>query len=73
MIAIIENNQTKEGYIKIPKVLQKYMNGQTEIRPAQHKDVERVDVSYLKDRLDGLQYESIGDNNPETLAFFKKS
>ena len=73
LIAIIENNQTKEGYVKIPKALQKYMNGQTEIRPVQHKDVERIDVSYIKDRLNGLQYESIGDNNPETLAFFKKS
>ena len=48
------------------------MGGQTELRPAQHKDVERVDVSYLKDRLNGLQYESIGDGNPETAEFFKK-
>jgi seryl-tRNA synthetase len=27
MVAILENNQTKEGYINIPKVLQKYMGG----------------------------------------------
>ena len=27
MVAILENNQTKEGYVKIPKVLQKYMGG----------------------------------------------
>ena len=25
LIAIMENNQTKEGYIKVPKVLQKYV------------------------------------------------
>jgi len=30
---IIENNQTKEGAIKIPKILQKYMNGMKEIAP----------------------------------------
>ena len=27
MVAILENNQTKEGYVNIPKVLQKYMGG----------------------------------------------
>jgi seryl-tRNA synthetase len=31
MIAIIENYQTSEGNVKIPEVLQKYMNGQSEI------------------------------------------
>ncbi len=31
-IAILENFQTKEGTIKIPKVLQKYMNGMDEIK-----------------------------------------
>ena len=31
MIAIIENNQTAEGKIKVPKVLQSYLSGQTEI------------------------------------------
>lgn len=30
-IAIIENNQTKDGHVNIPKVLQKYLNGQTVI------------------------------------------
>jgi seryl-tRNA synthetase len=30
---VIENYQTKEGIIKIPKALQKYMNGKTEIKP----------------------------------------
>jgi seryl-tRNA synthetase len=29
---IIENYQTKEGTIRIPKALQKYMNGKTEIK-----------------------------------------
>ena len=32
LVAIIENNQTKEGTIQIPKVLQKYMFGKTEIK-----------------------------------------
>lgn len=32
LVAILENHQTKEGTIKIPKVLQKYMYGQTEIK-----------------------------------------
>lgn len=31
MIAIIENNQTTEGKVKVPKVLQPYLSGQTEI------------------------------------------
>ena len=30
-IAIIENNQTEDGHVNIPKVLQKYMNGTTVI------------------------------------------
>jgi seryl-tRNA synthetase len=32
MVAIIENHQTAEGSVKIPKVLQKYMGGLEEIR-----------------------------------------
>jgi len=32
LVAILENHQTKEGIIKIPKVLQKYMYGKTEIK-----------------------------------------
>ena len=32
LIAILENNQEKDGSIKIPKVLQPYMNGQKEIK-----------------------------------------
>ncbi len=31
MVAIIENNQTPEGKVKIPEALQKYLSGQTEI------------------------------------------
>lgn len=31
LLAIIENNQTKDGQIKIPKVLQPYMGGRAEI------------------------------------------
>lgn len=31
-IAILENYQTKEGIVKVPKVLQKYMGGITEIK-----------------------------------------
>jgi len=32
IVAIVENFQTKEGTIKIPKVLQPYMNGEKEIK-----------------------------------------
>lgn len=32
LVAILENHQTKDGTIKIPKVLQKYMYGKTEIK-----------------------------------------
>ena len=32
LVAILENHQTKDGTIKIPKVLQKYMFGKTEIK-----------------------------------------
>jgi len=32
MVAILENFQTKEGSVKIPKVLHKYMNGITQIK-----------------------------------------
>lgn len=32
LVAILENNQQKDGSVKIPKVLQSYMNGITEIR-----------------------------------------
>ena len=32
LVAILENHQTKEGTIKIPKVLQKYMYGKTEMK-----------------------------------------
>ncbi len=31
LIAIMENNQTKEGKVNIPKVLQPYMNGKKTI------------------------------------------
>jgi len=31
MVAILENNQTKKGTVKVPKVLVPYMNGITEI------------------------------------------
>ncbi len=34
IVAILENYQTKDGTIKIPKVLQPYMNGIKEIKPA---------------------------------------
>lgn len=33
LIAILENNQQKDGSVKIPKVLQSFMNGITEIKP----------------------------------------
>jgi len=33
LIAIMENNQQEDGSIKVPKVLQSFMNGITEIKP----------------------------------------
>jgi seryl-tRNA synthetase len=33
LIAVLENNQREDGSVGIPKVLQKYMGGMTEIRP----------------------------------------
>ena len=33
LIAVIENNYQEDGSIKIPKVLQPYMGGKTEIKP----------------------------------------
>jgi len=33
LIAILENYQQKDGSVKVPKVLQSYMNGITEIKP----------------------------------------
>ncbi len=33
LIAILENNQQKDGSVKVPEVLQSYMNGITEIKP----------------------------------------
>jgi len=35
LIAILENYQKKDGSVKIPKVLQKYMGGLKEIRRSQ--------------------------------------
>lgn len=34
IVALLETGQTAEGTIKIPEVLQPYMNGKTEIRPS---------------------------------------
>ena len=33
MVAILENNQTKQGHVKIPAVLQKYMYGKKFLKP----------------------------------------
>lgn len=33
LIAILENNQQKDGTVKVPKVLQSFMNGISEIKP----------------------------------------
>ncbi|MDD9912861.1 MAG: serine--tRNA ligase [Alphaproteobacteria bacterium] len=37
MIALVENHQQADGSIKIPEVLQPYMNGKTEIKPLKEK------------------------------------
>ncbi|KXB00530.1 seryl-tRNA synthetase, partial [candidate division MSBL1 archaeon SCGC-AAA261C02] len=33
MVAILENNQTKDGAVEVPKALRKYMNGKKVIKP----------------------------------------
>jgi seryl-tRNA synthetase len=33
LVSILENNQTKDGSVKIPTILQKYMFGMTELKP----------------------------------------
>ena len=42
MVAILENYQQKDGSIKIPKVLQKYMYGQKFIGKSKKKEVKKV-------------------------------
>lgn len=37
LIAILENYQQKDGSVKVPKVLQSYMNGITVIKPKKHE------------------------------------
>ena len=37
MLAIVENNQQKDGSVKIPKILWPYMNGIKEIKPVKKK------------------------------------
>ncbi|MDR1362176.1 MAG: serine--tRNA ligase [Holosporaceae bacterium] len=71
IVAIMENNQTREGFIRIPKVLQRYMDGQEEIRPPQRSaSIERPDVSYLKDRVPSASYVSIADHCRAIKEYF---
>jgi len=37
LIAILENYQQKDGSVRVPKVLQSFMNGITEIKPKKHE------------------------------------
>ncbi|MDR3151393.1 MAG: serine--tRNA ligase, partial [Holosporaceae bacterium] len=73
IIAIMENNQTKEGFIRIPKVLRPYMNGQEEIRPPQKSaaGIEKLDLSYLSNRIQSSSYVSIADRCSEIREYFK--
>ncbi len=38
LLALIENHQEKDGSITLPKALQKYMDGRTELRPFQTRE-----------------------------------
>lgn len=38
LVALLENYQTKDGSVEVPKVLQPYMNGLTVIHPARRKE-----------------------------------
>lgn len=42
LVAIMENNQQKDGSIKIPKVLQKYIHGKKEIKSAREQNKGRT-------------------------------
>lgn len=72
IIAMIENNQTKEGFIKIPKALQPYMGGREEIRPVSKKEIPMPDVSDLANRVADFNYVRIADQSDEIKHFFDK-
>lgn len=64
LLAIMENNQTKEGYIKIPEVLQSYMGGQDVIVPVQAKEKHIELDNGLKERARAFQFETVSDAFP---------
>ncbi|MDR3179786.1 MAG: serine--tRNA ligase [Holosporaceae bacterium] len=74
IIALMENNQTSEGFIKIPKILQKYMNGQEEIRPRrQSPQIHKIDCSEMENRAENVNYISISDNYEAIRKYFSGS
>ncbi|GHT91126.1 serine--tRNA ligase [Alphaproteobacteria bacterium] len=71
IIAIMENNQTKEGFIRIPTVLQRYMGGQDEIRPRQKSNqLQKIDLSAMEDRIRNSDYVSISDKCVAIKKYF---
>ncbi|GHT99214.1 serine--tRNA ligase [Alphaproteobacteria bacterium] len=71
IIAIMENNQTKEGFISIPPVLQRYMNGQEEIRPRPKTcQPPKMDLSAFGDRIKNSEYISISDKCTAIKKYF---
>ncbi|MDR2682206.1 MAG: serine--tRNA ligase [Holosporaceae bacterium] len=71
IIALMENNQTAEGFIKIPKVLQKYMDGQEEIRPQKKTHpMQKNDFSEMESRIKKSNYTSIADKCESIREYF---
>lgn len=62
VIALMENNQTKDGYITIPKALQQFMDGQEVIKPQQRKPLNLSDdFTDIQNRIKRQTYKSFGD------------
>ena len=58
----MENNQTKDGYITIPKALQQFMGGQEVIKPQQRKPLNLSDdFTDIQNRIKQQTYKSFGD------------
>ncbi|MDR2794302.1 MAG: serine--tRNA ligase [Holosporaceae bacterium] len=74
VIALMENNQTSEGFIKIPKILQKYMNGQEEICPhKQSRQIQKINYLEMENRIKNTNYVSISDKYESIRKYFLDS
>lgn len=62
VIALMENHQTKDGYINIPRVLQPFMGGQDVIKPQTRKKIDiSDDFEDIKSRIKQDCYKSFKD------------